>query len=186
MWERPERGGLLCRTTFSIINGITAIYWLNEIFFYMAAIVYACMDVDYSTVLINSCHCHLLITFKVTDNKTPEERVYIWRQPAWPKIKQTIPNKLTRVWKSKRLSIGASKWQKTHWCQLWAPSNVLKIHWFFAKHHTLRLSIREWEMITHNPAVRDRENHWLSCDHVKFSITYYSYCKTLLICEVKI
>ena len=36
---------------------------------------------------------------------------------------------------------------------------------------------------------RDRErekNNWLSCDHVTFSLIYYSYYKTSLIYQVKI
>ena len=31
---REMRGGLLCRTVFTITNGITAIYWFNGIFFF--------------------------------------------------------------------------------------------------------------------------------------------------------
>ena len=69
-----------------------------------------------------------------------------------------------------------------------------------AKHYSLRVSIQAWEMITHNPTERERErqrqreterererekNHWLSCDHVIFGITYYVYCKTLLVYQVK-
>ena len=46
---REKRGGLLCRTTFTIPNGITALYWLDGIFFCTGAIVYALRDVDYST-----------------------------------------------------------------------------------------------------------------------------------------
>ena len=30
------------------------------------------------------------------------------------------------------------------------------------------------------------KNHWLGCGHVTFGIMYYSYCKTLLIYQVKI
>ena len=57
--ETRERR-LLCRMTFTITNRITAIYWLNlhcltSVLFCMGAIVYARTDVDYSTVLINSC-----------------------------------------------------------------------------------------------------------------------------------
>ena len=62
-----------------------------------------------------------------------------------------------------------------------------------AEYHGLRPSIQAWEMIIHNPAERGREregdrekNHWLSCDHVMFSVMHYSYCKTRLICQVKI
>ena len=29
------------------------------------------------------------------------------------------------------------------------------------------------------------KNHWLSCDHVTFRVTYYSYCKTSLVFHVK-
>ena len=43
------------RTTFTITNRITAICWLNGIFFFLGATVYACTDVDYTTVLIYSC-----------------------------------------------------------------------------------------------------------------------------------
>ena len=32
--RKTERGGLLCRMTFTITNRITAIYWLNGIFFF--------------------------------------------------------------------------------------------------------------------------------------------------------
>ena len=32
--RETERGGLLCRTTFTITNGITATYWFNGIFFF--------------------------------------------------------------------------------------------------------------------------------------------------------
>ena len=53
--ETRERGVLLCRTTFTITKGITAVYWLSGIFFCMGAIGYACTDVDYTTVLIYSC-----------------------------------------------------------------------------------------------------------------------------------
>ena len=56
-----------------------------------------------------------------------------------------------------------------------------------AKHRGLTPSIGAWEMITHNPAEREREkNHWLSYDRVTFSIMYYLYCKTLLLYQVKI
>ena len=34
VWGRQERGGLLCRTTFTITNGITAIHWLNGFFLF--------------------------------------------------------------------------------------------------------------------------------------------------------
>lgn len=54
--EGDERGGLLCRTTFMITNGITAVYWSPGIFFCMGALVYARTDVDYSAVSINSRH----------------------------------------------------------------------------------------------------------------------------------
>ena len=30
------------------------------------------------------------------------------------------------------------------------------------------------------------KNHWLRCDHVIFGISYYSYCKTPLVYQVKI
>ena len=30
------------------------------------------------------------------------------------------------------------------------------------------------------------KNHWLSHDHVTFGVTYYSYCKTSLVYQVKI
>ena len=59
-----------------------------------------------------------------------------------------------------------------------------------AKRRGLRPSIWAWERITHNPAVwereRERENHWLSCAHVMFSVTDYWYCKTSLIYPDKI
>ena len=66
-----------------------------------------------------------------------------------------------------------------------------------AKHHSLRPSIRAWETIAHNATVRetDRERerererekkHWLSCDHVTFRVTYYSYCETLFVSQVEI
>lgn len=32
---RRERGGLLCNRTFTLINGITVIYWLKGIFLFM-------------------------------------------------------------------------------------------------------------------------------------------------------
>ena len=51
-----KRRELSCRMTCTITNGITAIYWLNSIFFCMGAIVYAHTDVDYS---INNCY-HIL------------------------------------------------------------------------------------------------------------------------------
>ena len=61
------------------------------------------------------------------------------------------------------------------------------------KHWGLKQSIQAWETITHNPTVRKRDrqrerekNHWLSCDDVMFGVTYYSYCKTLLIYQIKI
>ena len=53
VWERQDTGGLLCRTIFTFTNRITAICWLNGIFFCMGAIVYTHMDVDYSTVVIS-------------------------------------------------------------------------------------------------------------------------------------
>ena len=61
-----------------------------------------------------------------------------------------------------------------------------------ARYHGLRLSIRAWETVAHDPTVRERErererekNHWLSWDHVTFSIAYYSCCKTSLVYQVK-
>ena len=50
---RETRGRIVMSVTITI--RIT-IYWLNGIFFCMGAIVYARTDVDYRTVLINSCH----------------------------------------------------------------------------------------------------------------------------------
>ena len=61
-----------------------------------------------------------------------------------------------------------------------------------AKRFGLRPGIPAREMITHNPAVgqrereRKRENHWLRCDHMIFGVMYYSYSKTSLIYQVKI
>ena len=72
-----------------------------------------------------------------------------------------------------------------------------------AKHRSLRLSIRAWAMIPQphhlhltareRDRERDRErerererNHWLSCDHVTFGVTYISQCKTSLVYQVKI
>ena len=61
---------------------------------------------------------------------------------------------------------------------------------FSPKHCGLRPSIQAWGTTTHSPTVRERErgrekNHWPSCGHVTFSITYYLYCKTLLVYQVK-
>ena len=64
--------GLLCRVTFTITHGISAICWLNGIFFCMGAIVYVRTDADYSINKLLSC-----TVFNVTGNKSAEERVYI-------------------------------------------------------------------------------------------------------------
>ena len=56
-----------------------------------------------------------------------------------------------------------------------------------AKHHSLRPSIREWEMITHNPEREtEREEPLASCDHVTFHIMYYLNCKTSFTYQVEI
>ena len=107
----------------------------------------------------------------------------------WHRMMQSIP-KLTLVCKSKGLSIGALKWQKIHQCQLWAPSNVPKTHWFL-------LNTAVWDQAfkhgrgSPTPTTPHREterekNQWLSCDHVTFGVTYYSYCKTSLLYQVTI
>ena len=89
----------MCRTTFTITNGITAIYWLHGTFFCMGAIVYAHTDVDFINKLLSYS------VFNVTGNEVAEERVYIRRQPG---MKQSI-SKLTLRWKNKGLSTGALK-----------------------------------------------------------------------------
>ena len=70
--------GLLCRVTFTITHGISAICWLNGIFFCMGAIVYACTDADYKYSINKLLSCTV---FNLTGNKAAEERVYICRQP---------------------------------------------------------------------------------------------------------
>ena len=93
------------------------------------------------------------------------------------------------------LSISALKWQK----HTSASCGHLPTFWIiidFCQTPWPETEIREWEMITHSPTVRERErerererrtkDHWLSCDHVMFGITYSSYWKTSLVSQVKI
>ena len=92
----------MCKTTFTITNGIAAIYSLNGIFFCMEAIAYAHMDVDYSVVLILLSYT----VFHVTGNR-------VQRKGSLPAGSLTQNEasirKLTLVWNRKRLSIGALK-----------------------------------------------------------------------------
>ena len=71
-------------------------------------------------------------------------------------MRQNIP-KLPLVWKSKGLSIGALKWQKNTLVPAVGTFPHSEKSLISAKHCSLRLTIQAWDMITHNPTVRERE-----------------------------
>ena len=107
-----------------------------------------------TTVLINLSYT----VFNVTGNKAAQERVYICRQPDLEWSKAFLSLLLYRKAKDCPSVLWSDK--KIHYCQLWAPSNVLKNHWFLpdtaawdgaSKHGRQSPTILQWE----------RENHWL-------------------------
>ena len=104
-------------------------------------------------------------------------------------MKPSIP-KLTLVWKSKGMSIGALKWQKKKKNTLVPVVGTFQCSeksLISAKHHGPRPKHgRMSPTILQREREKERKNHWLSCDHVTFGIAYYLYCKTLLIHQVKI
>ena len=133
-------------------------------------------DVDYGTVLINSCH-----VFNVTGDQVAEERVSLCRQPDLEWSKTSLSSLLSGkakdcpevLWSDKKYTIVNCG----HLPEFWKITNFCG----------LRSSIWAWETITHNPAVSKRKkNHWLSWDHVTLGVTYHWYYKTSLVYQVKI
>ena len=178
MWGRQERGGLLCRVTFTIINGITAIYWLHGTFLCMGAIEYAHTDVDFINKLLSYS------VFNVTGNEVAEEWVYIRRQPNLGWGKAFLSSLLSGKAKDCPQVLSSDKKYPSVGC------GHLPTYWKLTDfHQTPRPETEQPSMGGHHPqfcSERERENYLPSGDHVTSSTMYYLYCKTPLVYQVQI
>lgn len=161
LWGNQERGGLLCRLTFTISNLITAIYWFNGICFHPTLTTtttkkpiqwhfpFAFTEIFHCIVIkqIHLFHCYS----------------FIWFSPKFCTTSYILYISLITFEESLYLSSSSSadKASATVSCC--------------------------WVSVTHSATANVGEkNHWLSCNHARFHDPYYLRCKASLIYQVKI